>query len=276
TRILAAVLVAPVALLAGGTAILASCGPFTDVTDGIFCPFVLEIFYLGITTGTNATTYDPASPVSRLQMATFLSRTVDSVRKRGSRRASLGQFSAPQGIGALAITTLGGSPRIPRSDGADVWVPTFSSATVARVRASDGKILETWSGAPSAFAALSAMGLVFATGFTTPGTPGSLYRIDPAQPAGAVTTVATNLADGPLGIAFDGSRIWVATAFGGLSIVTPGATLPWTVTTVTTGFSQLNGALFDGGSVWVTDNNAKRLFKLDGSGGILQTVTVGN
>jgi hypothetical protein len=34
---------------------------------------VLEVFYLGITTGTSPTTYDPASNVSRLQMAAFLS-----------------------------------------------------------------------------------------------------------------------------------------------------------------------------------------------------------
>jgi hypothetical protein len=39
------------ALLAGGlSAALGDCGPFADVTDGTFCPFVLEIFYLGITT----------------------------------------------------------------------------------------------------------------------------------------------------------------------------------------------------------------------------------
>ena len=34
------------ALLAGaGSAVLGVCGPFTDVSDVAFCPFVLEIFY---------------------------------------------------------------------------------------------------------------------------------------------------------------------------------------------------------------------------------------
>jgi len=68
-----------VAVVVGaGASLLGTCGPFTDVAADVFCPFVLEIFYLGITTGTTATTYDPASNVSRLQMAAFLSRTVDS------------------------------------------------------------------------------------------------------------------------------------------------------------------------------------------------------
>src|SRR6266545_5456406 len=79
-------------LLGASGAALGVCGPFTDFTDAGFCPFVLEIFYLGITTGTTPTTYDPASPVNRLQMAAFLSRTVDRALQRGSRRASLDQF----------------------------------------------------------------------------------------------------------------------------------------------------------------------------------------
>src|SRR5262249_47637964 len=83
-------------LLGAATALLGTCGPFTDVAADVFCPFVLEIFYLGITTGTTATTYDPASNVSRLQMAAFLSRTVDGVLKRGSRRAILDQFWTTQ------------------------------------------------------------------------------------------------------------------------------------------------------------------------------------
>ena len=79
-----------------GSVLLGVCGPFTDVTDATFCPFVLEIFTLGITTGTTPTTYDPGGNVSRLQMAAFLSRTVDGVLKRGSRRAALNQFWTPR------------------------------------------------------------------------------------------------------------------------------------------------------------------------------------
>src|SRR6476620_5405675 len=83
-------------LLGASSALFGVCGPFTDVTDATFCPFVLEIFYLGITTGTTPTTYDPPSYVSRLQMAAILSRSVDGVLKRGSRRTALNQFWTPK------------------------------------------------------------------------------------------------------------------------------------------------------------------------------------
>ena len=50
------------AVLAGGAVRIVQdqCGPFTDVTPG-FCPFVLELYYLGITVGTSATTFSPDS-----------------------------------------------------------------------------------------------------------------------------------------------------------------------------------------------------------------------
>src|SRR5512141_1497940 len=109
-------------LLGAGSALLGVCGPFTDVAADSFCPFVLEIFYLGITTGTTPTTYDPASSVSRLQMAAFLSRTVDGVLNRGSRRAALQQFWTSQSSSALGVTTLPGLGGLflARSDGSDV------------------------------------------------------------------------------------------------------------------------------------------------------------
>src|SRR5215831_18015038 len=110
------------ALLLGGagSTVFGLCGTFTDVSDAAFCPFVLEIFYLGITTGTTATTYDPAANVSRLQMAAFLSRTVDRTLQRGSRRTVLGQFWTPQNASVLPVTTLPAAPRLLRSDGADI------------------------------------------------------------------------------------------------------------------------------------------------------------
>ena len=98
-------------------------GPFTDEAADAFCPFVLEIFYLGITTGTTATTFDPTSNVSRLQMAAFLSRTVDGVLKRRSRRAALDQFWTPQNSSVLGLTAVGNDSGPSRSDGADLWVP---------------------------------------------------------------------------------------------------------------------------------------------------------
>src|SRR5215813_10444533 len=109
--------VAAGAALAGvSQGLLAICGPFTDVAADAFCPFVLEIFYLGITTGTTPTTYDPASNVSRLQMAAFLSRTVDGALKRGGRRAALDQFWTPQNQTVLGLTTLPAGSQWVQSD----------------------------------------------------------------------------------------------------------------------------------------------------------------
>src|SRR5499433_1681286 len=157
-----------VLLSAGASALLGVCGPFTDVSDPNFCPFVLEIFFLGITTGTTPTTYDPGGNVTRLQMAAFLSRSVDGVLKRGSRRAALNRFWTPQHETLLETTTVGDGPNGPASDGLDVWVPGFSG-TVSRVRSSDGRLLETWTGATLAVAALSAAGKIFVIGHGAPG-----------------------------------------------------------------------------------------------------------
>ena len=260
------------AILGGASsALLGVCGPFTDVAADAFCPFVLEIFYLGITTGTTPTTYDPTASVSRLQMAAFLSRSVDGTLRRGSRRAALDQFWTTQTEAAVGLTTVGSSPEGVKCDGLDVWVGNRDSGTVSRVRAADGRLLETWTAAPGASGILSAAGRIFVTGRGL----SRLYRIDPSQPAGPVTTLATNLGTFADGIAFDGTRIWTANLDGSVSIVTPGATLPWSVTTVTAGFGGPVGALFDGSNVWITDSPNGTVVKLASNGSILQSVTVG-
>ncbi len=260
------------ALVGASSVLLGVCGPFTDVAADSFCPFVLEIFTLGITTGTSPTTYDPTSSVSRLQMAAFLSRSVDGVLKRGSRRAALNQFWTTQNASVLGLTTVGSVPQLLKSDGSDIWVANIGGSSVSRVRGADGKLLETWTGATAAFGVLVAMGHVFVSGETD---PGHLYRIDPSQTAGAVTTVASSLGGNPRGIAFDGSRVWTANSGGSVSIVTPGATIPWTVTTVTTGFNVPMGILYDSANIWATDQSANILRKLDSAGAVLLTVTVG-
>jgi hypothetical protein len=144
---------------------------------------------------------------------------------------------------------------------------------VVRVRASDGKLLQTWTGATSASGLLVAMGRIFAAGFSP---AGRLYQIDPGQPAGAVTTVASNLGNAPVNLVFDGARIWTSNFGSSVSIVTPGPSIPWTTTTVTTGFSIAYGALFDGNNVWVVDPAVGTLLRLGVNGEILQTVTVGS
>jgi hypothetical protein len=210
-------------------------------------------------------------------MAAFLSRTVDGVLKRGGRRAALRQFWTPQS-NQIPLTALAGKPTWVEFDGADLWVPV-STGLLSRVRASDGKLLETWTGVDIPLSVLVAIGRVFVGGKgASPGT-GKLYRIDPSLPAGAATTVASNLAQNPSGLAFDGGRIWVTNGDGTVSIVTPAATVPWTVTTTAGGYTGPLGILYDGANIWITDDPGLALngtlLKLNASGGVLQTVTAG-
>ena len=169
---------------------------------------------------------------------------------------------------------MGARPIRVASDGADLWVANIDSATVSRVRASDGRLLETWTGATNATAVLVAMGRVFVTGQSN---PGQLFMIDPSQPPGDVVTVATGLGDSPYAIAFDGSRIWTAnyggfTGSASFSIVTPGSGAPWTVTNVDSAFPGLSGILFDGTHIWATSAGAGFLLRLDADGQVVQSV----
>ncbi|HKA36106.1 MAG TPA: hypothetical protein VKH43_04760 [Thermoanaerobaculia bacterium] len=136
------------AFLAGAAgSLLGLCGAFADVMPDAFCPFVLEVFYMGITTGTSPTTYDPASAVSRLQMAAFLSRTVDGVVHRVSRRIILNQ--AWTQLNFFNPLSLGPNSFFAQSDGTDVWVASRDSGVVRRIRASDGYLLSTFRPPPS-------------------------------------------------------------------------------------------------------------------------------
>ncbi len=265
-------LLAVIPLSVGGGALFGVCGPFTDVQDVNFCPFVLEAFTLGITTGTTPTTYSPNDPVTRLQMAAFLSRGVDRILQRGSPRAALGRSWTPAGPPSLGLTTVGSEPHFCACDGADVWVVNALGPSVSRVRASDGRLLENWTGAGLAYAPLVAPGGIF---IISQDSPAALYRIDPSQPPGAATAVVSNLGDDSAhGITFDGGRFWTAN-LASVSIVTPGPSLPWTVTVAATALSRPEGALFDGTNVWITEFDGGILRKLDANGSILQTVTLG-
>jgi hypothetical protein len=196
------VLALPIVLAGAGSALLGVCGPFVDTANDSFCPFVQELFALGITTGTTATTFSPSDPVSRLQMAAFLARTVDRVLLRGSRRAALEQFWTPMATTSLRRTALGWSPRFVKSDGTDLWV---ADAADDRLPACGDRrpLVEVWTGAGNATGLLVAIGRVYAANNVS---PGNLYEIDPSQAAGAVTTISTGLGANPRSLAFDGTR----------------------------------------------------------------------
>lgn len=250
--------------------------PFVDVfPNNIFYSSIAEAYYSGLTNGTTPTTYDPTALVTREQMAAFIGRTMDQALKRGSERTIADQNWTAQTSASLALTTVGTTPLLLKSDGADLWVANSGSSTVSRVRASDGRLLETWTGATGAEGVLAAMGKVFVAGDM----PSALYQIDPTQAPGPVTTVTGGLAEGPRGIAFDGQRIWIAHIgtgspnTGSVSIITVN---PLNVTNVSSGFNRLVGILYDGTNIWVTDTGDNTLKKLNSSGAILMSVPLGD
>src|SRR4030088_127538 len=101
------------AVLAGGAVRMGEdqCGPFTDVTPG-FCPYVLELYYLGITVGTSATTFSPNDPLTRGQAAVVVSKGLNQSLARSHRRAALGQWwtTTPHWDLGLGITQVDNDP----------------------------------------------------------------------------------------------------------------------------------------------------------------------
>jgi hypothetical protein len=248
--------------------------PYTDVAGvgAPFCPGIMEAYVTGVSKGTTPTTFSPNGTVTRVQMTTFLQRSLDQGLARTSRRAALDQWWVSQDL-FLTPIGLGAGPRFCAADGEDIWVS--NNAAVGQVQASSGKSLGTWTGAVSSAGVRVAGGLVFVAGTTS---PGSLYVIDPRQAPGPIAIAASNLGNNPIGIAFDGTHLWTANSAGSVSIITPQAATPYplgNVTTVTTGFTSPQGIVYDGAHIWVTDGAANKLFKLDASGTIVQTVTVG-
>jgi DNA-binding beta-propeller fold protein YncE len=153
-------------------------------------------------------------------------------------------------------------------------VADIVSDDVKRVRASDGSVLGTWTGATEPFGVLVARGRVYVTGIAS---PGHLYVINPANGPGPITTLSFLLGAFPQGIATDGTFVWTANSDppGSVSKVDPDTGTP---TNSTTGFSQPIGIIFDGANLWVTDAGDKTLKKLDPNSNamVLQSVPVGN
>jgi sugar lactone lactonase YvrE len=249
--------------------------PFTDIAGNAFFCQIAEAYFAGLTNGTAPTTFSPSGNVTRDQIAAFVTRTQDSALRRGNRRAALDQWATPAALPLTGRTEVGAALKLVKSDGADLWVAAPASGAVVRVRASDGRVLETWTQVGGPFGVLVARGRVFVSADTS---PGRLFVIDPSTAPGPITTLSSALSPGPEGIATDGSFIWTAnvgTGFAGtgsISRVDPdtGAT-----TNITTGFSSPTGILFDGSNLWVTDVEDNKLKKLDSNGAILQSVTVG-
>lgn len=250
--------------------------PFTDVPGAnIFFCSIAQAYFTGLTAGTSATTYSPAANVTREQMAAFITRTQDSALKRGSRRATAGQWATPQDAGVLKATSVGMNPRYNCFDGEDIWVANFTGNSVTRVDASDGRVLGTWTGATGAHNTIAAAGYIYVTGQAN---PGSIYRIDPGLAPGAVTEVEGNVGANPRSITYDGLNLWTANDGGGagLGSITRYNIATDTETTFGVGFNQPNGIVYDGTHLWVVDEEADALHRVNPANGtILETLPMG-
>lgn len=247
--------------------------PFTDVpASNVFFCSIASAFFSGLTNGTDATHYNPSGNVPREQMAAFVSRTLEqSIRRNNIRALTKKWYLPPDPTGITLVSSLIGSPEGIEFDGTDVWVAGANSDELWRIRPSDGKVLEIWTNAEFVKHLVCGRGRIFATGSAFDMT--RLYFIDPTQTPGAVSVELTNLPGSPRGIAFDGARVWTANGAGSVSIISFN---PTTANTVTTGFSTPSGILFDGQNIWVTDEGLDALLKLDASGAIIQSISIGN
>src|SRR6185295_10186442 len=122
--------------------------PFADVAGSAFFCQIAEAYFAGLTNGTSATTYSPGQNVTRDQMAAFITRTLDQETRRASYRAALDQWGQGS-FSASGMTDVSGARSV-KPDGEDLWVTSFDDGTVTRVRASDGRVLGTWTGADGA------------------------------------------------------------------------------------------------------------------------------
>ena len=203
--------------------------------------------------------------MTRVQMTTFLQRSLDQGLGRASRRAALNQWWTPQNTNAMQTISVGGRPEFCAADGENIWVST--QGQVLQVQSEPERYWARGRGPPAAWASWQRPAKSLSRASTT---PGNLYVIDPTQSPGAVTVASSNLGGESAGIAFDGTNIWSANFSGSVSIITPVS--PFTVSTVASGFTHPIGVVYDGAHIWVTDQVADNLFQLDAAGAIIRTV----
>jgi hypothetical protein len=173
--------------------------PFTDVSGvgAAFCPGIMEAYVTGVSKGTTATTFSPNDNVPRLQMTTFLQRSLDQGLARASRRAALKQWSTPKFAGLMQAVALTGTPLFCAADGENIWT-TDITGRVTQIRAGTGFINGRWTGATNGEGVLVAAGKVYVAGATSPN--GTLYVIDPTKPPGVVAIAASNLGSPTMGL----------------------------------------------------------------------------
>jgi hypothetical protein len=242
--------------------------PYTDVSGvgAAFCPGIMEAYVTGVSKGTTPTTFSPNDNVTRLQMTTFLQRSLDQGSTRASRRTVLKQLWQTNYYPQIN-TSPGGSPVFCAADGETIWVA--SEGEVDQFQASSGKFLGTWTGTTKSWPIAVIPGLIITA---DNGTPNGVYYIDPTHSFGPLSASFTLPGGGASSIAYDGVYIWIASFSGSVSLFPPLGVVP---KTYTAGFSQPVGLVYDGTQMWVTDYGAGTLLPVARDGTIGTPVTVG-
>ena len=191
--------------------------PYTDVSGvgAAFCPGIMEAYVTGVSKGTTPTTFSPNETVTRVQMTTFLQRSLDQGLTRVSRRAALNQWSIPQNTASMQTIPSGAYRNSAPRTVQDIWTSAGTSGPGAEQW---WRALGTWTKAERCVRCPGSGWQGLCGGRTS---PGGLYVIDPTQPPGDVTVAASNLGNHPVGIAFDGTNLWTANyTDGSVSIIT--------------------------------------------------------
>jgi hypothetical protein len=133
--------------------------PYTDVSGvgAAFCPGVMEAHVTGVSKGTTPTNFSPNNTVTRVQMTTFLQRSLDQGLARTSRRAALNQWWIPTNTASMQTIAVGPSLNC-AADGEYIWATNFG--LVFQVQASTGNLVGTWTGATFSDGVLVAAGKI--------------------------------------------------------------------------------------------------------------------
>jgi hypothetical protein len=226
----------------------ANCGPFADVlASDPFCPFILEAFDNGITSGTSTTTFSPGNTVTRNQMVVFFDKGVDLTLHRGTVRTAMGKTWFPSSTSGAVVTDAGGAINDIVTDGINLWIARADSK-ILKVSAADRRLLETWTipaGSPRKLGYF--VGLVWIADNL-----GNLYYFNPSNPAGSAILALGPSAGVAVGnypaLAFDGTNIWWGNA-AGATILT--FSLGSTQVNGITAPSNVDGLVFDGTNMWL-------------------------
>ena len=176
----------------------------------------MEAYVTGVSKGTTATTFSPTNTVTRVQMTTFLQRSLDQGLARTSRRAALNQWWIPQNANAMQSIAGGYHYPVQPTVSTSGRRTRFSVRWNRFTRAQE----QSWEPGPSDLfhrrCERRRQGFCGGRNCTWQG-----LRDRPDRPPGSVAVAASGLGNEPLSMAFDGTNLWTANCSGGSVSIIP-------------------------------------------------------